>query len=69
MQQNVITHPTAQRTPERSTPIERARVEVRAALRLAQEPMNVEMIETFCRMLSFALADLDEAEQSQMRAA
>lgn len=69
MQQNVITHPTAQRQPEGASPIERARAEVRAALRLAQEPLNVETRETLSQMLSLALADLDEADRQPQRAA
>jgi hypothetical protein len=69
MSAQIITYPPAQKTPERASPIERARVEVRAALRLAQEPLDVEKVETLARMLSLALADLDEAEQQPQKAA
>jgi hypothetical protein len=43
-------------------------VEVRAALRLAQEPLDVEGIETLSQMLTFALADLDEAGKQSQKA-
>lgn len=60
MQQNVITHPTAQKPIEGAEPVERAKANLRAALTLLDEPLEDANMAMVNRLVGFALADLAE---------
>jgi hypothetical protein len=68
MQQNVITQPTAQRTPKRAEPVERAKANLRAALRLLDKPLDAAEMLTVNKLVGFALADLAEVEPPERAA-